>query len=152
MKFAQIALSIGLFAVSAMGATTSSNTVTQAEIAKRGDTAHCQNPGANMCAVLALAGGTGTVFGLNGGSTVAVVNGDCNNIVASDPSSGSFNGDYQLVFGTTLNFHADFIDVDDISGISFTYQGQTFNQGGCSGRQDDSGTTSVTVEQCNFPC
>ena len=105
-----------------------------------------------MCAVFVVAGSTGTIFGPNGDSEVFVVNGDCDNIIASSPSSGSFNGDYQLVYGTTVSFHADFIGIDEISGISFTYQGQSFNQNGCFGGQDNSGLDAATFEQCNFSC
>jgi len=121
------------------------------ELSKRQDFV-CEDTGAHMCALVAVGSTYGTIFGIGGSSVVQIFNSYCDNIVSSTPDSGSFNGDYELIFGTTLSFHADSIGEADISGISFTYQGNTFDQSGCFSRTVGGSTFVDSLVQCNFPC
>ncbi|USW58990.1 hypothetical protein Slin15195_G123090 [Septoria linicola] len=116
----------------------------------------CQNPGAHTCTAIVYAGTF--AFPVGGGtsssSSAAIGDGGCNKIDTSgslDPQSPGFKGEFQTVYGTTVEVTASFVGTGDIEGVQVKYGDQTINQDQC--RSGDYGFDPATsYVQCNFAC
>jgi len=81
---------------------------------------------------------------------------DCNYITSDNevqPKNPGFAGTIKgNGLSQPLYFGANYIGTEEIDGVSYQYNGQSYNQGNCDCSQEVSGTTSTTVCRCPFAC
>jgi hypothetical protein len=134
---------------------------TKPKLAKRGsesDSHICQKQGSGQC-TLAVSENL-TTNGFEGGTSEnsgeQLLDHDCNYITSDNevnPKSPGFSG---TISGNGLSqpvyFAAGFIGTDDIEGISYQYNGQSYNQGNCDCSNETKGVAAITVCRCPFAC
>ncbi|CAK7267425.1 hypothetical protein SEPCBS57363_002586 [Sporothrix epigloea] len=132
-------------------------TPSNGKIAKRDSS--CTPPGDGMCAIIISVVTFDFPLAQEDPTTqnnVAITNGNCDSILASDSSlSGDGNGfdsTYQTTYNTQLQIWADTIGTDDFQNVNFLYNNQDwYYQSECTQGTNGLDPASSTL-QCNFSC
>jgi len=127
----------------------------------------CDPPGPQRCAIIVWVriSSNGLDLGTNTGRGLEVVGGTCDSIKADGKlvPGGGWSADITTTYGPHLYFGAYNLGIRTIAGVTYQYNGKSYEQKHCKTFQENDGwrivdvpglfgTSGVDAIQCDFDC